>query len=453
MNSNKKILFSLEIILIFLLAFSSFFFVFNIVSLSVVIDIQLVLYLFVVLFNYSRVKTFNIYQIWIVAYIFIVWAEMRIISTESYANPYIRFTLSNCFVLLGYHLYQGGKKISSVKVRYLSKTNWTFTFFLVLLYVLYIALSANSALANFQSGRQLSDAKGSTSLTGVLIGALGTLLPVLIAYYLKYVKGKNNIVSFIICLPIFIIVLLQSTRFKFLFTVLPYLIVIDLFSLGISSVKKNVVMLVIAFLLVGISSFVKENRNTAFLEIEKKSIIETSNTNDSDPFTLKLAKNMSPEGVVYMANVADNYFSNHSLHWGKEMSFVLYFWIPRAIWPNKPTQLDYWLIREYSSETVASTYSSASGFIGEARADFGWGCLLFALLIGMLFRRIDGYKTIVWSQHSDSLNIILVAIAVPWAFFFVRSPLTSTMSLIWELVIYYFFIRLFSLPISSKNKN
>lgn len=452
MNSNKDILFSVEIITIFLLAISSFFFVFNIVPLSVVVDIQLVLYLFIILFNHLRVRTFNVYQVWIIAYIFIVWAEMRITTTESYANPYIRFTLSNCFVLLGYYAYQGRKKISSGKVRFISKTNWTFTFFLVVLYVLYIALSVNSALANFQFGRQLSAAKGSTSLSGVLVSALGTLLPALIAYYLKYVKGKKNIVSFIVCLPIFIIILLQSTRFKFLFTVLPYLIVIDLFSLGKSSGKKNVIMLLSALLLVGISSFVKENRNTAFMEIEKKSLVGISKVNDSDPFTLKLAKNMSSEGVVYMAYVADNYFSNHSLHWGKELSFILYFWVPRAIWPSKPTQLDYWLIREYSSETVASAFSSASGFIGEARADFGWGCLLFAFLIGMLFRRIDGYKAIIWSRYNDSLNVVLVAIVVPWIFFFVRSPLTSTMSLIWELVIYYLFARLFSSSFSSEKQ-
>ena len=452
MDANNRIYYFGEIVTIFLLVFSSFLFVFEVAPLPVIHDIQLVLCLFIIIFNYCRVRSFNIYQIWIMAYIFIVWAEMRISSTSAYIIPYIRFTLSNCFVLFGYHSCQGRRNSSQSKIYYISKTNWTFTFSLVIFYVLYILLSANSALVNIQSGRQLSDAKGSTTFSGVWLSALGTILPALIAYYLKYLKGKKNIVSFIVCLPIFIIVLLQSTRFRFLFTVLPYLIVVDLFSLGKSNLKKNFILLFCAILMIGVSTFVKENRNVAFLEIEKKSLFENAQTNDADPFTLKLAKNMSSEGVVYMSYVADDYFSTHSLHWGKELSFIMYFWVPRAIWPNKPTQLDYWLIREYSSETVAGSYSSASGFIGEARADFGWGCLMFAFLIGMLFRRIDGYKAMICNECKNSFNIVLVAILVPWVFFFVRSPLTSTMSLIWELLIYYLFVRLFAMPSSSEKQ-
>ena len=442
----------MEIVAIIFVAISSFLLVVDIVAPSIVFDIQFVLYLIILVLNYIRVKTFNLYQIWIVGYIFIIWSEMRITSTESigtnYLIPYLRYTLANCLVLLGYHFYRNKKTFIQNKVRYISKTNWMFSAIIIILYVLYISLSLRSAITNLQFGRQLSSAKGSSSLTGSLISALGTLLPAIIAHYVKYIKGRKTIISFIFSLPIFAIVLLQATRFKFLFSVLPYLIVVDVFSLGTIERKKNVILFISLLLLFGISSFIKSNRNAAFAEIENPSLFKQQ-ANETDPFIMKLAKEMSPEGVIKMASIADEYFSKHTLHWGKEMSFILYFWVPRAIWPNKPTQLDYWLIREYSSEEIADSYSSASGFIGEARADFGWGCLLFALMLGMLFKRIDFTKEIIWLHYRGSFNTIFIAILVPWTFFFVRSPITSTMSLFWEFVIYYMFVRLFAAPTAS----
>ena len=446
----------MEIVTILIVAVTSFLILTEIVPSSIVFDIQLVLYLTILILNYIRINTFNLYQIWIVGYIFIVWAEMRITSSWSlgtrYTIPYVRYTLANCSVLLGYHTYQYKNSLVQNKVRIIPKTNWVFAFVLIVLYVLYIFQSASSAVANFQYGRHLSSAKGGTTLTSVLISALGTILPAIIAYHVKNVKKKKAIVSFIYSLPIFVIVLLQSTRYKFLFSVLPYLIIIDVFNLGKIDRKKNVFLLISIFFLVGISSFIKTNRNVAFIEIENPSLFKPENTKVSDPFTLKLAKNMSSEGVVRMAYIADEYFSEHHLHWGKEMSFIFYFWVPRAIWPNKPTQLDYWLIREYSSGTVSDAFSSASGFIGEARADFGWGCLFFTFLLGMLFKRIDSYKEIIWTLYRHSFNTILIAILLPWVFFFVRSPLTSTMSLFWELIVYYLFVRLFSIPIPANTK-
>lgn len=444
MTISSKSLFITEIITIFIVAITGFLLLVNFIPAYIIIDVQLLLYLFILLLNYQRNKSFNIYQIWVVGYIFIIWSEMCITSYKEvgdiYLLPYVRFTLANFFVLMGYHIYN---KKHHINVRTISKTNWLFPFMIIVLYVLYVTQSASSAIANFQTGRHLTSAKGSSTLIGSLLSALGTLLPALIAFYVKYVKNKKNWISFIYSLPIFIIVFFQATRYKVLFSVIPYLVITDVLSLEKTSKKSIVILFISGFLVISISSFLKENRNYSFAELEAPSLFQSSDS-DQDGVFVKLAGKMSPEGVVKMAYIADVYFSSHSLHWGKEMSFILYFWVPRLIWPEKPTQLDYWLIRDYSSETVADAFSSASGFIGESRADFGWGCLLFSLFIGMLLKRIDGYKRRILTYHKGSFNIVFVSILIPWAFFFVRSPITSTMSLIWELLFYYVFVLLFT---------
>lgn len=450
---DNKSLFQFEVTAIFLVAISS------IVSLvipfpsDIIIDIQLALYLVIVLLNYIRIKSFNLYQVWIISYIFIIWSEMRIISSTAidsqYIIPFVRFTLSNCAVLIGYITYRRRNR-KEIGINYVAKTNQLFTIIIVVLYVAYIGLSAQSAINSYSYGRSLSSAKGSSTLSGALIAALGTILPSIIAYHQKIVKKKSDFICLLYVFPIFAIMLLQATRYRFLFSVIPFLIVIGVFNFGSTSKRKNLLLICIVFLLLGVSSFVKENRNAGFAEIENPVLFATENVNANDAIPLKIAKIMSPEGTVRMGYVADRYFENHSLHYGKELSFILYFWVPRAIWPSKPTQLDYWLIREYSSESIAASYSSASGFIGEARADFGWGCVFLSFLFGMLIKRIDEYKTIIFNSYNKSYNIVLISILVPWIFFFVRSPLTSTMSLLWELLIYYVFLKLFTYKVKDK---
>ena len=136
-----------------------------------------------------------------------------------------------------------------------------------------------------------------------------------------------------------------------------------------------------------------------------------------------------------MTELANDYFSTHSLRYGRETSIILYFWVPRAIWPDKPTQLDHWLIREYNKR-VPDGHSTASGFTGELRADFGMFSLFFVFVGGMLLRRGDAYVEQVFLS-SDNINKILAACFFPYVFFVVRSPLAATQTFIFELVIFF----------------
>ena len=152
------------------------------------------------------------------------------------------------------------------------------------------------------------------------------------------------------------------------------------------------------------------------------------------------AYNMSPEGIIYMAKKADEYFANNPLLYGRETAFLLYFWVPRSIWPDKPTQLGSWLIRK--TENVSDEHSTSSGFMGELRADFGWFSLIFALFIGLLLNLCDQF-IYSFKNNENNIDYIIAAVLYCYFFFFVRSPITASMVLIGEFITFYIIKRVF----------
>lgn len=435
---NNKSYFILELGFVFLVGITSLLFLVIPTGVKVIIDIQLFIYLAVLWLNYKRNKSFNLYQIWIVAYVFMIWSEMEIIAVNSFSSsyiiPFVRFSLSNFFFLFGYHLYKKDA-FNISKIHYITDGNKSLVFLLFVLYIYFIAANFVYTRTVFNSGRSYGagSALGNGSLLGSLTSSLGLLLPALIGYYLSKIKKKSFLLCLIWALPIFFILLLTTSRYKFLFSALPFLIVTGILEIKATNLKKNVLLFVFMAAIILITGFIKNNRNIAVSEIEASELLVFQSNKGGDVFE-KMAYQMSPEGVVYMASIADDYFSKHSLHYGKESGFLLIFWVPRGWWPNKPTMLDNWLIREY--ENVGEGFSSASGFIGELRADFGWFCLFFMLLFGMLIRRIDNYTKFVVEREKMPYNMVLISILYPWCFFFVRSPITATMALLWDLLLW-----------------
>ena len=443
--NDKRVLFYAEIMLILLSMFAALVIAVVPQSSQVVIDVCLFVYLAIIYVNFRREKTFNIYQVWIVGFIFIVWSEMCIIcdghnNTSSYVVPFCRFILANACVLLGYNIKQ---KSPTPTIYTISKDKGWFPLLIAVLSAYFIYQKMPSIMNVYNEGRGtiLSNANGSGTLMGALGGALGLLMPAMIAYYIRRVKKKPVALALVLSLPITILQLFGGTRFRFLFSVLPIMIILGLFNIKRGE-KNKIALLVMAMIaMILLTNFVKENRASGFADAEM-SFFDENERYESKRATVWLARHFSPEGVVRMARRADVYFSENSLHYGKETSFILYFWVPRSIWKDKPTQLDYWLIREF--ENVADEFSTASGFIGELRADFGWGCLFFIFLFGMLLKKIDLYSAAVLSKENDAFNVVLVSVLYPWAFFFVRSPITSTMSLLWQLAIFFAFKYMFA---------
>jgi len=108
-----------------------------------------------------------------------------------------------------------------------------------------------------------------------------------------------------------------------------------------------------------------------------------------------------------------------------EHAFLLYWWVPRALWPSKPTMDGYWLAHEVMADgDVGAGHNVAGGFALPALLDFGpWFGIAFSLLYGLALCGLDRFA----AHHrnpSDPLSILVALL--PFAVFFgMRSPQTS----------------------------
>ncbi|MBQ7341848.1 MAG: oligosaccharide repeat unit polymerase [Alistipes sp.] len=382
-----------------------------------------------------KVKRLSLFHVWICSYIFIILSEMLILSIDDYLGEYtipiFFYLLANNIVLVGYRLYKP-KSQNIIKSHSARNTSALFIS-LIILMVVYMIMNYERVIQTAYLGRNETVADSNPFLGG-FIESLGILLPCFWGYYFRYIKPKSVLYSILLSAPIFIYQFILATRFKLLFTLLPFLFITGITTPSLNNTKKNILFVVIAILFGFASSYLKDSRNSGSLNSDESAYIGNMYANEEpkDIFHA-LALNMSPEGVIYMAKKADDYFANNPLSYGKETAYILYFWVPRAIWPDKPTMLGNWLIRK--TEIVSDTHSTSSGFLGELRADFGWFSLVFALLIGFLLKHCELYIR-RFSHSIPNVNYIMAVALYSYFFFFVRSPLTATLVLIGEYIVF-----------------
>src|SRR5690606_3053973 len=144
------------------------------------------------------------------------------------------------------------------------------------------------------------------------------------------------------------------------------------------------------------------------------------------------------------------HFEAHPHTYGSSIAFLTYFWIPRAIWPDKPTMLGHWLIREYRSG-FGSGHSSSFGFTGELFADFGYYSLFFVFLLVIILNWANQFNTFYLSQPRSYTKILVVMI-FSYVFFFVRSPITATMTFLVLLVVQYLIRKMLFITIVAPDK-
>lgn len=400
----------------------------------IILKCQFVLYLCMIVVDIYKTKQFNLMHTWIAAFLFIIWSDMILTAAEDfnqvYTIPIFFYLIANCLVLWGYKLSRGTKS-SDTSIHNIIHPRY-FLFFIIVGVLIFIVFYYSKVQTTLTYGRILNDAKGSTTLTGSIVSALGLILPACIAYYFKYISKGGWVYSILLSMPIFILQALIATRFKLLFQIIPFLIVTGFLKVK-NNTSKSLIIMAIAMLIIGAySSYTKEYRNYAANESIIKEQIYASDTQD-DIF-LTIAQEMSPEGIIRMAYLANDYFEDNNLSYGRESLTIFYFWIPRAWWPDKPTQLDYWLIREY--ETTSDAHSTSSGFLGELRADFGWFSLFFAIIIGIALKKCDTYIQRIFMLNRHPIQIVFASMLYPYFFFFVRSPLTASINLIFCYIIY-----------------
>lgn len=116
-----------------------------------------------------------------------------------------------------------------------------------------------------------------------------------------------------------------------------------------------------------------------------------------------------------------------------ESLFILYWWVPRSVWPSKPTMAGYWFPREMTTmRGYGSGHSFSGGFAFPALLDFGLvGGTFFSVIYGVL---IAWFEAVVERRRSSTDPISIVySLLYFTCIFMIRSLHTS---LIFVMVAY-----------------
>lgn len=400
-------------------------------------------YFLIVITFYDMIKyrRISLLTVWNSAFLFIILSEVFSIKfgISNTKLPSLKFlTIANNFIILGYISKLNKQKftLTSYKIEK-SKTNKLAPVTLVSLGIFYFYSRIESALRQLAIGRVgVNMINEKSYFTSSISSLIGLILPALIAYYFVIIKERKLIVPFIFSSPIFFILFINGTRFPLLFSFIGFILVAEAKAFTYINLKKYLVLGGALFLLLMASLTMKKIRATGNTS-EVISIF--SNTTGNNDLPTIFAKNASPEGVIDMTSLMFKYFETNDHKYGTSSSFLLYFWIPRVVWPDKPTMLGHWLIRNFRGG-FSSGHSASFGFAGELYSDFGLFSLLFIFFIGRLLKVGEDFKN--WALSTNGYVTVLGAMVFPYVFFFVRSPITATINFLGILLFYFLIKRL-----------
>lgn len=398
-----------------------------------------------ILLKYLDEKNIEFDIIWAFAFLFMILGEVfinkELIYIENSLEAFRFLCLANNIVLIGY-LFTSTIQKKSVKLkeypekRYYSSSKyggWVL-FFLVISFVI---VQLDFAVAAYTISRLYAQKYFSTGLLGNFFNSLGFILPAWIAYYFSILKKKNFLFSFLFSLPIFIIFFMGGTRYYILFSLLGFFLVFQSNNSLKFSFRGFLFALLMVFSLGFISLYLKSKR---FLEIDSLSSNSTLNNFESFPSFISNSI-FSNEGAIKEFSLLISHFSHSDYLYGKSISFISYFWIPRDLWPDKPKMLGRWMVDKYYPD-LPETHSITFGFVGDLYADFGYFSLLFYFGFGFLIKKLNKFKNLQFQLGNE--NVILGSMLFPVLFFFVRDPITSILNLV-SILILFFVIKSFIL--------
>lgn len=384
-------------------------------------------------------KTISLIDVWNFAFIFIVLSEVfssLIVVTENHLDGLKYLITANNLINVGY--FSKRKVNINLSIKREVFANKRYTLYLIIFLICFYFLSEiPRAVYIFSVGRNIAYSEAEEeNLLGPLINALGFILPAISTYYFSIVKGKSLWISFLFSTPIFIVLFLGGTRFPLLFSFIGFLFVAQSKIESKFSLKKGALVVLSLVSLLLVTQLMKHFRSST--QKDKEFVLVTSDY-ENVSVAEYLSSYMSAEGTIDMTSLMFKHFKSNNHLYGKSTLFITYFWIPRQVWPDKPTMIGYWFIRKYRSN-FGDSYSASFGFTGDLYADFGLFSLFFVFLIGRAIKYAENFKNC--ALKSKNYSIILGAMIFPYIFFFVRSPITATMNFLAILFFFYFFKRI-----------
>lgn len=122
-----------------------------------------------------------------------------------------------------------------------------------------------------------------------------------------------------------------------------------------------------------------------------------------------------------------NHIGDYGITFGYQLAGVLFFFVPRLVWPEKPVGSGY-MVRTMQGESFVNV---SSPLIAESLINFGViGVIVIAFIVGKYISRIDRiyWEEIKANAFSISYLQILYPFLLPMFFFINRGDLLSTFS-------------------------
>lgn len=401
-----------------------------------------VFFLTLVVISYLRDYKLRLMDVWHLAFIYVIVSEMlqnhRVLASHPYGLAASRYlVIGSCMVLIGY-LVAASSSLNVAQSR--GRLSYGFSFrkhsfttlcVVLLAFFLYAMPLALQTIFVGRSTELTIHSIGDLVINSMLLG-VGMVLPAFIAHYINnsILGGFKKSLIYIGCVLVVSVFIMMGTRYYVLFSLGGFVAV--KYTKVLTGVYKRKVLYV--FLAVVTFAFlINDIKDIRALGYKNVASVD-SGYSTGDTFEL-IASKMSPEGVVNMNANLLHFFETREHMYGASSGFLLYFWIPRSVWPDKPVMIGYWLVREYD-EGFAEGHSASVGFFGDLYADFGFFVFPLLIVLGVVVARIE--KKVFQNIVNGDSKIIMAAMFFPAIFFFVRSPVTTIISLVGIYVAYRF---------------
>lgn len=133
---------------------------------------------------------------------------------------------------------------------------------------------------------------------------------------------------------------------------------------------------------------------------------------------------LSSEGILFVNALIHSGRAYSPANRAPDNLFLIYWWMPRSWWPEKPGMAGYWVIRELSGGVKSSRHSVSGGFGMPALLDFGpIAGSFFCIVYGSWIAAFEAY--VRRHLHMRSPGSILAALFYFGVFFMMRSLQTS----------------------------
>tara|TARA_B100001059_G_scaffold13776_1_gene11140 strand:+ start:21569 stop:22990 length:1422 start_codon:yes stop_codon:yes gene_type:complete len=295
-------------------------------------------------------------------------------------------------------------------------------------------------IQSFSSYRGISDNLSDYNANGLLRVLIQLSIVVFYINYLHYktsqVKSFSNkfylVISFLISILFFFFV---QSRSGVIFLFINCFIINYYLNFNKFSYRR---LLVLFSMVVLFFSFMTSLRSGSGFDL--KDAVQDSLFSVLDP----LVANNGGIDTSKTAHIM-NYVDKHNdFKYGSGYLFIFSSFIPRAIWPNKPVNIDTEVGNKVYNANAYGSGAVPPGLIAESYWNFGYlGILIITFIVGIFTRRLHNYFKIINNDNNKILLYVVCFIGIPYSCF--GSSITSALiGLIYLLVPLYLSLKYIS---------